>query len=237
MTDREAVQAEIEKVTTPIYRAPEQLDLFKGYKINTKVDIWALGCIMFTLMYHKPPFEDGQKLAQINGKFRLQDSPAYSDDCISLLKAMLRVDPDDRPTAQQIYDRTLKLCGNTKDIVPRIEFKFSPGVQPNQFQSLLKPQSVDKDTRLENFGDNNQFQYSLREPETAEAVKPTTQVAQGAPATSKVGATDEAAMKIRKAIDFMVEDQSENCWQVKIQRGLINLISQDPAPQAYEAAA
>jgi serine/threonine protein kinase len=128
MNDREAVRDEIEKVTTPIYRAPEQLDLFKGYKINTKVDIWALGCIMFTLMYHKPPFEDGQKLAQINGKFRLQDSPAYSDDCISLLKAMLRANPDDRPTAQQIYDRTLKLCGNTKDIVPRIEFKFAQAV-------------------------------------------------------------------------------------------------------------
>ena len=63
MADRETVRDEIEKVTTPIYRAPEQLDLFKGYKINTKVDIWALGCIMFTLMYHKPPFEDGQKLA------------------------------------------------------------------------------------------------------------------------------------------------------------------------------
>jgi len=218
MTDREAVRDEIEKVTTPIYRAPEQLDLFKGYKINTKVDIWALGCIMFTLMYHKPPFEDGQKLAQINGKFRLQDSPAYSDDCISMLKAMLRADPDGRPTAQQIYDRTLKLCGNTigNDIVPRLEFKFAQAMQPNQFQSLLKPQGADKDTRLENFGDNNLYQYSLREPESAEAVRPPTQVAQGAPATNKVGAMDDSAMKIRKAIDFMVEDPSENCWQVKV---------------------
>lgn len=63
MDDREAIREEIEKVTTPIYRAPEQLDLFKGYKINPKVDIWALGCIMFTLMYHKASFEDGQKLA------------------------------------------------------------------------------------------------------------------------------------------------------------------------------
>ena len=54
---------EIEKMTTPIYRAPEQIDLFAGHKINQKVDIWALGCIMYTLMFHKPAFEDGQKLS------------------------------------------------------------------------------------------------------------------------------------------------------------------------------
>ena len=61
--DREALNEELEKVTTPLYRAPEQLDLFKGYRINQKVDIWALGCIMYTLMYHRPPFDEGQKLA------------------------------------------------------------------------------------------------------------------------------------------------------------------------------
>jgi hypothetical protein len=34
MTDRELINEEIEKMTTPLYRAPEQLDLFRGYKIN-----------------------------------------------------------------------------------------------------------------------------------------------------------------------------------------------------------
>jgi len=106
LQEREAVQEEIEKVTTPLYRAPEQLDLFKGYRINQKVDIWALGCIMYTLMYHKPPFEDGQKLAQINGKYRMLSDPHYSDYCKSLLRAMLELDPDRRPSAQQIFDAT-----------------------------------------------------------------------------------------------------------------------------------
>ena len=61
--EREAAAEEIEKVTTPIMRAPEQLDLFKGYPLTDKIDIWALACIMYTLMYHKSPFEPGQKLA------------------------------------------------------------------------------------------------------------------------------------------------------------------------------
>jgi hypothetical protein len=66
---------------------------------------------------------------------------------------MLRINPDDRPTAQQIYDRTSKLCGNQKDGVPRIEFKFAQAVEPNQFQSLLRSQGAGKDTALENFGE------------------------------------------------------------------------------------
>ena len=104
--ERERVEEEIEKVTTPIYRAPEQLDFFKGYKINEKIDIWALGCIMYTLMYHKPPFEPGQKLAQINGKFQIPPNPPYSTYCKSLLSAMFQLNPDQRPSAQQIWRAT-----------------------------------------------------------------------------------------------------------------------------------
>jgi len=90
---------EISKMTTMIYRAPEQLDQYKGCDISTKVDIWALGCVMFTLMFQRPPFEDGMKLAQINGKYNLPAQPSYSPACISLVKKMLQVDPNNRPTA------------------------------------------------------------------------------------------------------------------------------------------
>lgn len=68
--EKQSIMEEIEKVTTPIYRAPEQIDLYKGLKLTPKVDVWALGCIMYTLMYFKPPFQDGEKLAQINGNYR-----------------------------------------------------------------------------------------------------------------------------------------------------------------------
>lgn len=48
---------------------------------------------MFTLMYHRPPFLEGEKLAQINGTFRIPKFPEYSEFCTKLLKAMLTVDP------------------------------------------------------------------------------------------------------------------------------------------------
>lgn len=34
-------------MTTELYQAPEQFDLYLEYPINEKVDIFGLGCIIF----------------------------------------------------------------------------------------------------------------------------------------------------------------------------------------------
>ena len=60
---REKFAVDIEDNTTPMYRAPEFLDLYSGFIIGTKVDIFALGVMMFMLAFKKPPFES--KLAAI----------------------------------------------------------------------------------------------------------------------------------------------------------------------------
>ena len=52
----------IAKSTTPLYRAPEQLDLFLGYPIDERVDVWALGCLLYTLMFFKSPFNESEPL-------------------------------------------------------------------------------------------------------------------------------------------------------------------------------
>ena len=38
-----------EKYTTMMYRPPEMIDQYQKYKVDTKVDIWMLGCVLFTL--------------------------------------------------------------------------------------------------------------------------------------------------------------------------------------------
>lgn len=111
---KDVILDEINKMTTPIYRAPEQCDLFKNTPIDTKVDIWALGCLMFTLMYHRPPFDETSRLAQINGKYFIPHSPPYSTECISLLQGMLEINPAKRLSAQQVYETTLTLSGNVE---------------------------------------------------------------------------------------------------------------------------
>jgi cyclin G-associated kinase len=50
------IEEYIEKTTTPLYRSPEQLDLYSGYEIGPKVDIFALGVLAFIMSFQKPPF-------------------------------------------------------------------------------------------------------------------------------------------------------------------------------------
>ena len=39
------------RYTTPWNRAPEMLDLHRGHTIGLAVDVWALGCLLFSLAY------------------------------------------------------------------------------------------------------------------------------------------------------------------------------------------
>lgn len=66
---RSLIEDEIAKQTTPMYRAPEMLDLYSNQRIDTRSDIWALGCVLYLLCFNRHPFEDGAKLRIINGKF------------------------------------------------------------------------------------------------------------------------------------------------------------------------
>ena len=36
-----------------MYRAPEMVDLYSGKVVDTRVDVWALGCVLYTLAFGK----------------------------------------------------------------------------------------------------------------------------------------------------------------------------------------
>jgi serine/threonine protein kinase len=59
------------RYTTPMYRAPEMVDTWSNHAITTASDVWALGCIMYTLCYMKHPFEDSAKLRILNGNYTI----------------------------------------------------------------------------------------------------------------------------------------------------------------------
>jgi len=42
-----------------MYRPPEMCDPYMGYLVSEKVDVWMLGCVIFTLAYFIHPFIDG----------------------------------------------------------------------------------------------------------------------------------------------------------------------------------
>ena len=50
------VEEEISKFTTVQYRAPEMVDLYSGFPISIKADIWALGVLLYHLCFFNLPF-------------------------------------------------------------------------------------------------------------------------------------------------------------------------------------
>ncbi|XP_022998413.1 probable serine/threonine-protein kinase DDB_G0276461 isoform X1 [Cucurbita maxima] len=95
----------IRKHTTPAYRAPEMWDLFRRELINEKVDIWALGCLLFRICYFKSAFDGESKLQILNGNYRILELPKYSSSITDLIKDMLQASPNDRPDITQVWFR------------------------------------------------------------------------------------------------------------------------------------
>ncbi|XP_022152646.1 probable serine/threonine-protein kinase DDB_G0276461 isoform X2 [Momordica charantia] len=95
----------IRKYTTPAYRAPEMWDLFRRELINEKVDIWALGCLLFRICYFKSAFDGESKLQILNGNYRIPELPKYSPSITDLIRDMLQGSPNDRPDITQVWFR------------------------------------------------------------------------------------------------------------------------------------
>jgi len=58
---------QFEKYTTLMYRPPEMIDQYLRHSVGLKVDMWMLGCILYTLCFARHPFQNAQKLAILNG--------------------------------------------------------------------------------------------------------------------------------------------------------------------------
>ncbi|XP_037103153.1 serine/threonine-protein kinase PLK1 [Syngnathus acus] len=86
---------------TPNYIAPEVL-CKKGH--SYEVDVWSLGCILYTLLVGKPPFETSclketyNRIKKNNYTIPWHVNPA----AVSLIKRMLHADPSQRPTISQM---------------------------------------------------------------------------------------------------------------------------------------
>ncbi|KAJ8899175.1 hypothetical protein K2173_012351 [Erythroxylum novogranatense] len=109
----------IRKHTTPAYRAPEMWDLFRRDLISEKVDIWALGCLLFRICYFKNAFDGESKLQILNGNYRIPDVPKYSSVVTDLIRDMLQASPDDRPDITQVWFRVNEqLPANLQKLLP-----------------------------------------------------------------------------------------------------------------------
>ncbi|VDO72066.1 unnamed protein product [Heligmosomoides polygyrus] len=86
---------------TPNYIAPEVLDK-KGHSFE--VDIWAIGCILYTLLFGRPPFET-KSLKETYSRIKMNQYrvPSTASQTVShLIQNLLAADPAKRPNIKQV---------------------------------------------------------------------------------------------------------------------------------------
>lgn len=97
--------------TTPQYRAPEMIDLYRGFPIDERSDIWALGCFLYKLCYYITPFEAAGDIAILHASFQFPPAPVYSGDLKNLIIIMLQESPLYRPNIVQILMLLCRMMG------------------------------------------------------------------------------------------------------------------------------
>ncbi|KAI0266970.1 kinase-like domain-containing protein [Gloeopeniophorella convolvens] len=90
-------------VGTPYYMSPE---LMQEKAYDSKSDIWSLGCLVYELCAHKPPFHEAKTHSELSMAIRNGRIPplprGYSQALSSVIKAMLNLNPSMRPSAAQL---------------------------------------------------------------------------------------------------------------------------------------
>lgn len=151
-----AVRDDLMQHTTPQYRAPEMIDLLRGFPIDDKLDIWALGIFCYKLCYYTTPFElHNQKTMQdlendilkCSTILRFKDLPGliFSPRLKNVIKCCLREDPRRRPNATQLLQELCSMKGvPVPNVIPYSVSHHQPQPQIKDAVKLPPKDEVDQ---------------------------------------------------------------------------------------------
>ncbi|XP_068102829.1 serine/threonine-protein kinase PLK1 [Hyperolius riggenbachi] len=138
---------------TPNYIAPEVLGK-KGHSFE--VDIWSLGCIMYTLLVGKPPFETScLKETYLRIKKNEYSIPKHINPvAAALIQKMLRADPTTRPTIDELLNDEFFTIGYIPTRLPTTcltvppRFSIAPSTIEPSFRKPLTAINKGQDSPL-----------------------------------------------------------------------------------------
>lgn len=123
---------------TPNYIAPEVLTK-QGH--SYEVDVWSIGCIMYTLLVGKPPFETNS-LRETYAKIRRCEYtlPQSLTPCSAqMLNKMLQPEPSKRPTVRQLLEMEFMVNGYCPKELPASCLTMQPRFDNLMEMSSRKP--------------------------------------------------------------------------------------------------
>src|SRR3954463_9823741 len=113
-----AIQDTAAEHSTMPYRAPELFDVKTGSIIDTKVDIWSLGCTLYACLVGKSPFEarsdetgGSLSICVLGGDWRFPDEGrgkktteegAIAESVKDVVRKCLKVEPSERPDVDEL---------------------------------------------------------------------------------------------------------------------------------------
>ncbi|XP_067647347.1 serine/threonine-protein kinase polo [Eurosta solidaginis] len=142
---------------TPNYIAPEILNK-KGHSFE--VDIWSIGCVMYTLLVGQPPFET-KTLKDTYEKIKKCQYrvPSYlRKSAADMIVAMLQPFPELRPTIGKLLSFEFLSCSPVPMFLPSSCLTMAPRLEMNealnadalaQRKPLIELNGIKDDTRLE----------------------------------------------------------------------------------------
>lgn len=107
MAEAVKVTADAETYCSPLYRPPELYNCPHSSQLDGRIDVWALGCVLFYMIAGVNPFEKqcqaGASLVLAVHKAHVPwEGLAVQPDLQELINSCLRPNFADRPTAQEV---------------------------------------------------------------------------------------------------------------------------------------
>lgn len=172
--DRAREVENVLKRTTAMYRSPELADvegtaMFGAGELTEAVDVWAMGCILYTMAFFKPPFPPEGLRTE---RYTIPEGSKYSADVHTLIKRMITGDVELRAT----LDHVMECCDEIMDgrkIPPLPRVGSAPSPKKTASSSDKKPATAPRDSSCDSkSGATTKVKTTEARKETLPASKP-----------------------------------------------------------------